>query len=1052
MSKRNHLSQGPNVWGQSTPSPAAQKRRRQTRTAVFWLIVAVGAVLFMLAVTPKTPISRASHSIAGNSANLEHGTADPQYRGLVISEIMTSNRAAVPDEDGAFPDWVEVWNASDHDIHMEGVGLSDKHDAISFLFPDITLPAGGRVVVFCSDTNQSTPGTPFHAKFKLSSIGETVYLYDPGAFLIHQVTTPIMSADESYAMQSDGSFALQSAFSPGYPNDEEGNQAYLASITVADGALVINEIMADPLTGMKDEDGELVDWVELYNTTSAPISLKNMALSDSERKPLKWRFPEDAVIPANGYYVVFCSGKDRHTSGGIPHTNFRISAEHDTILLSDSMGRLKDRVTVDNLPEDASWGRNQQGDYAVYQVPTPGLPNNLQGQHQADLNLRAMNPYHVYISEVMASNDSTPVVDTTTFVDWVELYNDSDSAVDLSNWGFSDNLGRARKWQFDPGTFIQPRAYMVVLCDGKGNLSTPNQPHTSFRVARAKGEILCLADPSGNILDKMVLPTVPTNVSYGRTMGRAGFFYYKAPTPNAANEGGFEGYAPAPVMAVNPGMHYSTVRTTISIPEGTQVFYTNDGSEPGENATLYNGETLEINFTTVIRARAFSTQGLEPSDITTATYFINTYHSLPVVSLVVDPYELYNPENGLLTVGPDVDKSVFPFKNTIYRQFGKIGRPGHVEFYTLDGTQALCQGTEVELQGQYSLDMPQKTFKLRAKSLYGAKMFPYPLFPDRPYTEYKSFVLRNSGNDNVWTRLLDGFQSRLLDAYGATVIHQAWNPVVVYLNGVYWGHYNMRERVDRFFVAQHEGISLHDAANMTILEANGKIKWGNRKEHRAMINKFKKLSPGTNAEDMQYIADRVDLDNFIEYTAFEMFFGNSDPGNIRYYKLNKEGAKWKWIFYDADYGLFNASFNSPASYTKAKGMGQQKIDNTILLKLLENEEYRDKFFRKLGHVFQTFTTEYMTAVLDPMVELIKPEMQLHWSRWGEENDPAIIAEAPRTADGAYRYWEQRINRLRNTLKKRPHLFWGMVQETFKLSNEQMLEYFGPRPEMPADAI
>ena len=78
----------------------------------------------------------------------------------------------------------------------------------------------------------------------------------------------------------------------------------------------------------------------------------------------------------------------------------------------------------------------------------------------------------------------------------------------------------------------------------------------------------------------------------------------------------------------------------------------------------------------------------------------------------------------------------------------------------------------------------------------------------------------------MWTRLQDGFQSRLMDAYGATVIHQAWNPVVVYLNGVYWGHYNMRERVDRFFVAQHEGISLDEADSMVILEASGAAKYG----------------------------------------------------------------------------------------------------------------------------------------------------------------------------------------------------------------------------------
>ena len=295
----------------------------------------------------------------------------------------------------------------------------------------------------------------------------------------------------------------------------------------------------------------------------------------------------------------------------------------------------------------------------------------------------------------------------------------------------------------------------------------------------------------------------------------------------------------------------------------------------------------------------------------------------------------------MLTVGPNVDKSGgIPFKNTIYREYGKIKRPGHVEYYLLDGTQVLDQDMEFGLQGQFSLDMPQKTFKLRARSKYGAKNFTAKLFDDRPYTEYRSFVLRNSGNDCVWTRLLDGFQSRLLDAYGSTVLHQAWNPVVVYLNGTYWGHYNMRERVDKYFVAQHEGLELDDADQVTILEASGTLASGSndvRREYRNMIAKIKKSSPATNEDDLQYILDNVDVDNYFEYMALLMFVGDSDPGNIRYYRIDyADGThtKWKWIWYDKDYGLFSSSFNSPASYTKAKGMGQQNIDNTLLLKLL----------------------------------------------------------------------------------------------------------------------
>lgn len=145
---------------------------------------------------------------------------------------------------------------------------------------------------------------------------------------------------------------------------------------------------------------------------------------------------------------------------------------------------------------------------------------------------------------------------------------------------------------------------------------------------------------------------------------------------------------------------------------------------------------------------------------------------------------------------------------------------------------------EFSLQGQNSLDFPQKSFKLKAKAKYGTKTFVAKLFDDRPFTEYKSFVLRISGNDSAWTRLIDGFQGRLIDRFNeqtdcpSTVIHQAWRPVVVYLNGVYWGHYNLRERVDRYFVAQHEGLSLEEADYMTILEASGTANWGSSDDIR----------------------------------------------------------------------------------------------------------------------------------------------------------------------------------------------------------------------------
>lgn len=1071
-------------------------RRRKKAAAVLALILCAGAMVAVgflvpllsgvswsdLMSEPSRASYRANPDSSGAGADLfstdysDARSLVEAYRGLVISEIMSSNRTAVPDENGSFGDWVELWNSSDQAISLRELGLSDDPNAILFIFPNITLQPDERIVVFCDNTNST--GEVLHAKFKLSSHGETVYLYDPHSYLIDSVTYPITASDASWALRADGTWGEVTWFSPGEENTQAGHERYYVRSTVTDGALIINEIMPSNRSSLIDEDGERVDWIELYNTTDRAISLDNYALSDRENKPLRWRFPAGASIPAHGYYLVFCSGKNRASDpSGIPHADFSISAEHDTVVLADSRGRIVDRVILDNIPADCSYARGADGQFAVTQQATPGRAND--DFAMADYDMRQRNTTGVILTEIMASNDSVQTVDDSTFTDWIEIWNSSGQDVDLSGWGLSDRIGRPRRWQFPSGTWLGAGQRLVVLCDGNTN-ATDGRLHTNFKIRRAGGETVCLSTSTGFILDRLVLGEIPTNISYGRTQGSTGFFYYDTPSPGQANSGGFLGYAGTPAFSLEPGMHelsgsVTQIETTLSIPEGTTVYYTLDGSIPTRASAVYTGEPIVMKSTTVIRARAFADNPLVyASDILTGTYFVSVYHTLPVFSIVCDPDELWNETDGMLVFGANAVKEgagILPFKNTVYRAFGKIPRPVHVEYYSAAGEQILSQDAQFSLMGDYSLDMPQKSMKFRAKSLYGAKTFSAALFEDRPYTEYKSFVLRNSGNDCMFSRVADGFQSLLVDAYQAQttyaedtipVVHQAWKPVVVYLNGVYWGHMNLRERVDRFFVAQHEGLDFSEAGEMTILEGSNALKYGTASErsaYRSFISRLKErsFSPavvnGAPNADLQYILDNVDVDNLFEYMALEMFFGNSDIGNTRFYRLHREGGKWRWILYDLDYGMFNSGFNSPQSYTKAAGMGQKKIDNTIFRTLLAIPEYKEKFLRKLGDVFSFMTTDRMMETLESAVAIISPEMPTHWERWGPENDKMVISDVPVTSEGAYRYWQERVEFLRNVIRKRPRKLWAMVKSQFDLTDAQMIEYgFGTQPSFPQGTV
>ena len=530
MDRQDHMPKE----GRRSASRATKLRRRKQRMNALLLIGAIAAVLWLVFVlpvwlglpSPFTELKRASRTIGTESGNVEgEAGISGNYEGLKISEVMASNRSSVTDENGKYPDWVEIWNSSDRDISLNGLGLSDDGISVKFLFPAVTLEPDGRVIVFCDNQNQAIAGRPFHAKFKLSSLGETVYLYDPNAYLIDSCKYPIMASDQSWALTDDG-FRNVDWFSPGFDNSEDGHQAYRESITVTDGSVVINEIMADAMTGLTDDEGELVDWIELYNTTNRDIQLNMFALSDNEKRPLKWRFPDGAVIPAHGYYIVFCSGKDRQDTANpaIYHTNFRISAENETIILCDSQGHVMDRVMIDNLPVDCSWGRNERNQLQVFKTATPSLPNNQSGFNQMDLNLRALNKTGVWISEVQASNNSVETYSGSAKTDWIKIYNSGTSAVDLSDWGLSDDLTRGRKWQFPQGTVIAPGEYKVILCDKDAAKDNSSQPHTSFKIGRLKGETITLTDPTGRVLDKVILPELKTDVSYGRTLGMAGLF------------------------------------------------------------------------------------------------------------------------------------------------------------------------------------------------------------------------------------------------------------------------------------------------------------------------------------------------------------------------------------------------------------------------------------------------------------------------------------------------------------------------------------------------
>ena len=1047
-----------------TSGPPRRKRsalrREKPRKGTLPLLLALTAALVLLIIFAPNIGGTPASNVSGTEVPAEQAATG--NRALRITEVMSSNRSAYPDEDGAFPDWVEITNTGEEPIALGGYGLSDRSDKIIFIFPEMTLGAGEHVIVFASDSNRNAAGETFHAKFKVSSSGDTLYLFGSDGVAFQELPVPAMNHDMCYSWVGGEDYIITEQYTPGFDNTQEGYAAFRASTVLETGALVINEICASSITTLKDGDGEYPDWIELHNTSDKAIDLSNYALSDSADKLVSWRFPRGAVIEPGGYYVVYASGKDKGPdSTGWPHASFKLRSNGETVILSDVQGRMIDLVTYDLLEADTSWGRDEEGTsgFKVFRQPTPGLPNTRSGETAMDAALCLANTSGLYITEVMAGNKSLVGPNVKNPYDYIEIYNMSGQAVNLKGYGLSDNIKKPRKWQF-PDITIENNSYLVIYCDTTQTTKNGVYYFTNFNLAKS-GETVCLSDPSGKILDKVVAPQLYDDVAYGRTLGQAGLFYYSQGTPGETNGMGFTGFAEKPSFTVSGGLYDRPLEgdngVTIAVPANATVRYTTDGSDPTQASALYTGP-IEVEKTTTIRARAFR-DGVEPSQVVSQTYLISVYHTLPIVCLTTDPDNLWNDETGMFADGGiDRDNTNPPWDDATYWQKNWFG--GWVEYYDENGVQQLSQGMTFRVMGQFSLDMPQKSLYVKADGQYGASSFDYALFDDRPYTSYASFVLRNGGQDGMYTRVIDGLQSRVIDATDSTVAHQAWNPVIVYINGEYWGHYNMRERAGAAMVAKHEGWDNPD--DLDLLESDGlsssQVNQGSRSDYETLYRRIQNADLNTDAEALQLVLDNFDIENMMDYFIFESYFGNTDPGNIRYYRNTKTGdGKWRYLFYDSDWGFFNVltpsgKISGGISYVlKDGGMGNYNIkSNLFISKLVQVPEYRDMFLRRYGELFQTvFTPEFLTNLFNEMILEIKPEMQMHFQRWAAELHPKIGFDQPKNPEGAYNYWVSRCERMITRIfNRRPYYIWQDAKSFFGLTDEELTAYFGPCPENP----
>lgn len=296
----------------------------------------------------------------------------PDADKIKISELMVKNDATLLDSDGEFSDWFELVNTSDSPVSLAGWRVSDGEDKSGWSFPDVTIDAGGYLLVFAS--SKESTGTELHASFSLSE-DETLYLYAPENYLADSAPNVSTMADHSSVRCADGSFEDCIWPTPGYSNDADGYELFCAAHT-ATSPLVINEVMVYNDSYNRQPDGEYYDWVELKNVSEEPIMLAEYYLSDDKDNPMLWRLPERYLDPG-ALLVVHCSGNSDLSTSDTVHSNFSLNSTSERLYLtSAAQQRVTDYVWLHDIFKDWTVGRmDGQSGFFYLSSPSPWSGN-----------------------------------------------------------------------------------------------------------------------------------------------------------------------------------------------------------------------------------------------------------------------------------------------------------------------------------------------------------------------------------------------------------------------------------------------------------------------------------------------------------------------------------------------------------------------------------------------------------------------------------------------------------------------------------------------------
>lgn len=441
----------------------------------------------------------------------------------------------------------------------------------------------------------------------------------------------------------------------------------------------------------------------------------------------------------------------------------------------------------------------------------------------------------------------------------------------------------------------------------------------------------------------------------------------------------------------HPGGYYDReIQLELLPPEpGVEVRFTLDGSLPTLDHGAVYTQPIHLQATmpnvTVVRARAMTPGSADESPVTSASYMMGVEATLPIISLIMAPEDLWEPRHGI-------------YADPLMRG-AAWERPVDVTYVDADRSTGFHTGAGIRIHGYQSRAFAKKSFRLYFRSIYGPRRLTYPLFDnarDSEVTSFNRLVLHSGGQDwpypplTNWTLLRNQLAAELAFEVGGYATRS--QPAILFLNGESWDIYQIRERIDEDFLADRYGmdaVDLLDSPESALRETliGDRAHWD---ALMAYVESHDLADPAAYA----HVQSQVDLENFIDYVVIQIYSANTDWPAHNVYQLRPRtpGGRWQWLFWDSDNG-FGADVYSQIEtdmishlldYNHPETGGR---DVLLFRKLLHNPTFFERFItRAADHLNTVLAPSAVVTQIDALAGELAPDIAFETRRWPGPTD------------------------------------------------------------------